>query len=58
MAKNAPNPVATPFPPRNRRNTGKMCPTIASAGQVAKLTITKTYGARALTVITVRQLVE
>jgi hypothetical protein len=28
----------------------------ASAGQVARLIIEKTYGARALTVITVRQL--
>src|SRR5262249_12347826 len=28
-ARNAPNPVATPFPPRNRRKTGQQLPMIA-----------------------------
>ena len=34
-ARNAPNPVATPLPPRNRKNTGQQFPTMARTAPAA-----------------------
>ena len=34
-ARNAPNPVATPLPPRNRRKTGQQFPTMARTAPAA-----------------------